>query len=48
MEICQPLTTEMLASQPDDEDDNPFADLDEPNNDKNELETNELVIADND
>ena len=37
----------MLASQPDDEDDDPFADLDEPN-DENELETNELVIEDND
>ena len=33
----------MLASQPDDEDDDLFAD-----GDKNELETNELVIEDND
>ena len=37
----------MLASQPNDEDDNPFADLDEPNSDENELETNKLVIEDN-
>ena len=35
-EICQ-LTAEMLASQPDDEDDDPFADLDESNSDENEL-----------
>ena len=40
------LTAEMLASQPDDEDDNPFADLDEPNSDENELETK--LIEDND
>ena len=39
------LTTEMLASQPDDEDEDPFADL---NSDENELETNQLVREDND
>ena len=47
-EEIRQLTAEMLASQPDDEDDYPFADLDEPNSDENELETNELVIEDND
>lgn len=34
----------MLASQLDDEDEDPFADL---NSDENELETNELVREDN-
>ena len=46
-EEIRQLTAEMLASQPDDDDD-PFADLDEPNSDENKLETNELVIEDND
>ena len=48
VEEAKKLPIEMLASQPDDEDDDPFANLDEPNNDENELETNELVIEDND
>ena len=48
IEEAEKLPIKMLASQPDDEDDDPFANLDEPNSDENELETNELVMEDND
>ena len=36
VEEAENTTQEILASQPDDEDDDPFADLDKPNSDEND------------